>query len=137
MITAIKETLPKKLCIVSFIFLWLFTGNRLFRSWWQPMQIEIIRTNKSFITFVLPVVSLSYLVNFTACFFYLEQETFLTYAGKAWFKRRILQAPNQILILVDSNEYVRLIWFKRRIVLPNKIAKRNQRVLNSHSSKHK
>ena len=100
MITAIKETLPKKLCIVSFIFLWLFTGNRLFRSWWQPMQIEIIWTNKSFITFVLPVVSLSYLVNFTACFFYLEQETFLT-------------------------------------VLPNKIAKRNQRVLNSHLSKHK
>ena len=38
------------------------------------------------------------------------------------FKRRILHAPNQILILVDSNEYVRLIWFKRRIVLPNKIA---------------
>ena len=61
------------------------------------MQIEIIRTSKSFIMFVLPV-SLSYLVNFTACFFYLEQETFLTYAGKAWFKRRILQASNQILI---------------------------------------
>ena len=33
------------------------------------MQIEKIRTNKSPITFVLPV-SLSYLVNFTACFFY-------------------------------------------------------------------
>ena len=29
--------------------------------------------------------------------------------SKAWFKRRILHAPNQILILVDSNEYVRLI----------------------------
>ena len=29
--------------------------------------------------------------------------------GKAWFKRRILHAPNQILILVDSNEYVRLM----------------------------
>ena len=43
-------------------------------------------------------------------------------ATQAWFKRRILHAPNQILILVDSNEYVRLIWFKRRIVLPNKIA---------------
>ena len=28
---------------------------------------------------------------------------------EAWFKRRILHAPNQILILVDSNEYVRLI----------------------------
>ena len=28
---------------------------------------------------------------------------------KAWFKRRILHAPNQILILVDSNKYVRLI----------------------------
>ena len=28
---------------------------------------------------------------------------------KAWFRRRILHAPNQILILVDSNEYVRLI----------------------------
>ena len=28
---------------------------------------------------------------------------------KAWFKRRILHAPNQILVLVDSNEYVRLI----------------------------
>ena len=55
----------------------------------------------------------------------------------AWFKRRILHAPNQILILVDSNEYVRLIWFKRRIVLPNKIAEREWRVLNSHSSKHK
>ena len=26
------------------------------------------------------------------------------------------------VILVDSNEYVRLIWFKRRIVLPNKIS---------------
>ena len=56
---------------------------------------------------------------------------------KAWFKRRILHAPNQILILVDSNEYVRLIWFKHRIVLPNKIAEREWRVLNSHSSKHK
>ena len=44
------------------------------------MQIEKILTNKSFITFVLPV-SLSYLVNFTACFFYLEQETCLTYTG--------------------------------------------------------
>ena len=44
------------------------------------MQIEKIQTNKSPITFVLPV-SLSYLVNFTACFFYLEQETFLTYTG--------------------------------------------------------
>ena len=52
-------------------------------------------------------------------------------------KRRILHAPNQILILVDSNEYIRLIWFKRRIVLPNKIAEREWRVLNSHSSKHK
>ena len=40
-------------------------------------------------------------------------------------------------MLVDSNEYVRLIWFKRRIVLPNKIAERERRVLNSHSSKHK
>ena len=29
--------------------------------------------------------------------------------AKAWFKRRILHAPNQILIIVDSNEYVRLI----------------------------
>ena len=28
---------------------------------------------------------------------------------KARFKRRILHAPNQILILVDSNEYIRLI----------------------------
>ena len=55
----------------------------------------------------------------------------------AWFKRRILHAPNQILILVDSNEYVRLIWFKRCIVLPNKIAEHGRRVLNSHSSKHK
>ena len=27
----------------------------------------------------------------------------------ARFKRRILHVPNQILILVDSNEYVRLI----------------------------
>ena len=57
--------------------------------------------------------------------------------AKAWFKRRILHAPYQILILVDSNEYVRLIWFKRRIVLPNKIAEREWRVLNSYSSKHK
>ena len=56
---------------------------------------------------------------------------------KAWFKRRILHAPNQILILVDSNEYVRLIWFKRRIVLPNKIAEHEWCVLNSHLSKHK
>ena len=55
---------------------------------------------------------------------------------KAWFKRRILHAPNQILILVDSNEYVRLIWLKRHIVLPNKIAERERRVLNYHSSKH-
>ena len=45
-------------------------------------------------------------------------------AFKAWFKRRILHGPNQILILVDSNEYVRLISFKRRLVLPNKIAER-------------
>ena len=29
--------------------------------------------------------------------------------NEVWFKRRILHAPNQILILVDSNEYVRLI----------------------------
>ena len=29
-------------------------------------------------------------------------------ATKAWFERRILHAPNQLLILVDSNEYVRL-----------------------------
>ena len=57
--------------------------------------------------------------------------------NKAWFKRRILHVPNQILILVDSNEYVGLIWFKRRIVLANKIAEREWRVLNSHSSKHK
>ena len=46
----------------------------------------------------------------------------LSKAAKARFKRRILHAPNQILILVDSNEYVLLIWFKRRIFLPNKIA---------------
>ena len=45
--------------------------------------------------------------------------------------------PNQILILVDSNEYVRLIRFKRRIFLPNKIAERKRRVLNSHSIKRK
>ena len=49
---------------------------------------------------------------------------FYVIESKAWFKRRISHAPNQILILVDSNEYVRLIWFKRRIVLPNKIAER-------------
>ena len=52
------------------------------------------------------------------------------------FKRRNLNAPNQILILVDSNEYVRLIWFKRRIFFPNKIAERERRVLNYHSSEH-
>ena len=40
-------------------------------------------------------------------------------------------------MLVDSNEYIQLIWFKRRIVLPNKIAEREWRVLNSHSSKRK
>ena len=57
--------------------------------------------------------------------------------AKARFKRRILHVPNQILILVDSNEYVRLIWFKRRIFLPNKIAGRLRRVLNSHSSNRK
>ena len=28
---------------------------------------------------------------------------FNIYSAKAWFKRRILHAPNQILILVDSN----------------------------------
>ena len=44
-------------------------------------------------------------------------------AAQARFKRRILHAPNQILILVDSNEYAWLIWFKRRIILPNKIIK--------------
>ena len=44
---------------------------------------------------------------------------------KARFKRRILHVPSLILILVDSNEYVRLIWFKRRIFLPNKIAERD------------
>ena len=42
-------------------------------------------------------------------------------AAEARFERRILHAPNQILILVDSNEYTWLIWFKRRIILPNKI----------------
>ena len=31
------------------------------------------------------------------------------FAIEAWFKRRILDAPNQILILVDSNEHLRLI----------------------------
>ena len=36
---------------------------------------------------------------------------------RAWFKRRILHALNQILILVDSNEYFQLISFKHRIVL--------------------
>ena len=35
-----------------------------------------------------------------------------------------------MLILVESNENVRLIWFKRRSFLPNKIAEREQRVLN-------
>ena len=43
---------------------------------------------------------------------------------KAWFKRRILHASNQILILDDSNKYIRQIRFKRRIILPNKIAER-------------
>ena len=52
------------------------------------------------------------------------QSNFFWIICKAWFKRRILHAPNQILILVDWNEYVRLIWFKRRIFLPNKIAER-------------
>ena len=56
---------------------------------------------------------------------------------KARFKRRILHASNQILILVDSNEYVGLIWCKRRMFLPNKIAERERRVLNYNSSKHK
>ena len=46
----------------------------------------------------------------------------LDFLSKAWFKRRILHAPNQILIVVDSNEYFRRIWYKRRIVLPNNIA---------------
>ena len=46
----------------------------------------------------------------------------LDFWSKAGFKRRILHAPNQILILVDSNEYVRRIWYKRRNALPNKIA---------------
>ena len=32
-----------------------------------------------------------------------------TCGSMAWLKRRILHAPNQILILVDSNKYVRLI----------------------------
>jgi len=54
--------------------------------------------------------------------------------SKARFKRHILHALNQTLILVDLNEYVRLIWFKRRIVLPNKIAEREWRVLNFHST---
>ena len=66
-----------------------------------------------------------------------ENGSFSQTLYKAWFKRRILHAPNQILILVDSNEYVRLIWFKRRIFLPNKIAEREWRVLNYHSGKHK
>ena len=47
---------------------------------------------------------------------------------KVRFRRRILHVPNKILILVDSNEYVRLIWFKRRIFFPNKIAERERRV---------
>ena len=68
---------------------------------------------------------------------YVLTQTSLLLLFKAWFKRRILHAPNQILILVDSNEYVRLIWFKCGFVLPHKIAERKWRVLNSHSSKHK
>ena len=61
---------------------------------------------------------------------------FSIYNTKAWFKRRILHAPNQILILhvVDLNELVWLIWFKRCIFLPNKIAER-KRSVNSHTSK--
>ena len=55
----------------------------------------------------------------------------------SFIKRRILHARNQILILVDSNEYISLIWFKRRIFFPNEIAERERRVLNYHSSKHK
>ena len=37
------------------------------------------------------------------------REKMVTNYSQAWFKRRILHAPNQILILVDSNEYIRLI----------------------------
>ena len=40
---------------------------------------------------------------------YLSNLTHAYQVCKAWFKRRILHAPNQIQILVDSNEYVRLI----------------------------
>ena len=39
----------------------------------------------------------------------------VSFLCKTRFKRHILHAPNQILILVDSNEYVRLVWFKRCI----------------------
>ena len=39
----------------------------------------------------------------------ISQQQKVTCGSKAWFKRRILHAPNVILILVDSNEYVRLI----------------------------
>ena len=74
----------------------------------------------------------------TNVFTWLLNSRFLSvFTPKAWFKRCILHAPNQILILVDTNEYVRLIWFKRHIVLPNKIAEHEWHVLNSHSSKHK
>ena len=68
---------------------------------------------------------------------YQEELNLMCLTCKAWFKRCILHAPNQILILVNLNEYVRLIWFKRHIVLPNKTAEREPRVLNFHSSKHK
>ena len=81
-------------------------------------------------------------IKVTACYFsnFIEaigMKDTLLISCQAWFKRRILHAPNQILILVDWNEYIRLILFKRRITLPNKIAEREQRVLNSHWSKHK
>ena len=56
---------------------------------------------------------------------------------KAWFKRRIFYVPNQILILVHSNEYVQLIWIKHRIFLPNKNAEDEECVLNYHLSTHK
>ena len=38
---------------------------------------------------------------------------------------------------LESAQYGLKIIFKRRIVLPNKIAERERCVLNSHSSKHK
>ena len=75
---------------------WVFLAVR-FCGFWSPLTPRSARTSSVVLLFV-PLRTTRKLKT-------MEMKGRL----QAWFKRRILHAPNQILILVDSNKYVRLI----------------------------